>query len=159
MAKFNVSKIKSDPAAESEGVWTDDLGHGLKLRIARIGSPRYLAELRGFRQKAGTAQPFADLNDDLPDARSVDDATMHAMARHVLVGWSGMYEEATEEQLADMAARNEPCPEDGLVEVAYSHETAERLLRESRELYLIVLQFGADTERFRARRNKADAGN
>ena len=79
------AQYATDPIKEIEGVWTDDLGGGLQLRIARLKNPNF----RKLYQKLTKPYERQIRN------RTLDDATENAilakcLAKTVLLDWKNM---------------------------------------------------------------------
>ncbi len=79
------ARYATDPIKEIEGVWTDDLGGGLQLRIARLKNPNF----RKLYQKLTKPYERQIRN------RTLDDATENAilakcLAKTVLLDWKNM---------------------------------------------------------------------
>jgi hypothetical protein len=76
---MDLSKFKTDPTLEQEGVWVP-LGDG-RLRIARLNNPRmtaaYAAKIRPYR------------GGRVPDEES-DRIMVDCLAEHVLLAWEGI---------------------------------------------------------------------
>ena len=118
-----------DAKKEVEGVWVE-IGDGLKMLIAGADNPEY----RKYRDKI--LKPLIRkvrskrlTNDDL------EDLTKRAMAKHILLGWENLDDDA-----------GKPIP--------YSHEKALSILRESRELFNIVVGYADDQAMFREESNE-----
>lgn len=75
----------TDEKAEVEGV-EFDLSATAKVRVARAGNERYLAELRKVLDQH---QMALDSNDDAANALA-QKLTIDVMAKTILVGWSGL---------------------------------------------------------------------
>lgn len=93
MATFKKMFV-TDKALETGGVW-HELGAGVKVKIARMGTPEYNATLRRL------AQPHKNLaRRVMEDSDLIDEADLvvfkkieaQAMAEHVLVDWQGFTE-------------------------------------------------------------------
>ena len=122
MARLRDFKVDADK--ETKGVWCD-VGEDLRLLIAGADN----AEYRKYRDHL--LQQVARHARSKQAAEKIEDITMRAMARHVLLGWENLDDD-----------NGEPIP--------YSHEKALGVLRESRELYTIVAGYANDQALFRA---------
>ena len=79
------AQFATDPAKEIEGVWTDDLGGGLKLKIARLRNPNF----RKLYQRLTKPYERQIRN------RTLDDTTENGilakcLAKTVLLGWENL---------------------------------------------------------------------
>ena len=127
------SLYKTDQTKEEEGVWID-FGNGIKLRIARLGNPKYNAYLR----RIGKPHQMSIRNGSASQA-TVEDLTIRAIAKHVLLGWEGVDED------------NELVP--------YTEEKALEYLRTMRDFYQQVLELSSDANQFREEELKEEEGN
>lgn len=84
---FEISKIKTDADGELNGVWTDDLGDGLKLKVARWSNSRFQAAVHEAAKKKMNG--FGEINIDEAEARP---ALIKLMARHILKDFEGLTE-------------------------------------------------------------------
>lgn len=79
------AQFATDPTKEIEGVWTDDLGAGLKLKIARLKNPNF----RKLYQRLTKPYERQIRN------RTMDDAVENTilakcLAKTVLLGWENL---------------------------------------------------------------------
>lgn len=118
-----LSRFATDSIREIEGVW-QDVGGGLRLRIARINNPRYEEEVKRLGKPFGP-QASLGFDDSL-----VEDLTRKAVAKCILLGWENLLDD-----------KDEP--------VAYSYENSLKVLTEYRELYRLVLSLSSNIELFR----------
>lgn len=132
MANFR-NMFVTDKDLEKNGVW-HPLGAGVKIKVARMGTSEYNATLRSL------AQPYKNIAkmvvDGNADVLSKEDMAVfkrlesQAIAKHVLVDWSGF---TTEEG----------------AEVAYSEDTAMEYLCESDDFRSIVVDLGSKMGHFK----------
>lgn len=84
----------TDKELETGGVW-HQLGGGVKIKVARMGTPEYNATLRRLAQPhknlARRVMEDSDLIDEA-DLEVFKEIEAQAMAKHVLVDWSGFTE-------------------------------------------------------------------
>lgn len=128
---LRISKIKTDLAAETNGVWVPYEG-GSRLLIARIGNPEYEQAVLKLSEPYG--QGFRQ------DADAMRQVTREAMARHILLGWEGIEDD------------------DG-VSIPYSFETALKFLTEYRDFYRHVMTEAMNRENFRVKQRQDVVGN
>jgi hypothetical protein len=162
--KGSIDLFKTDRDLEASGVWVT-IEHGVRLRVARMNNPEYLAYLRmlmtphrqairsaGRRyKKDGEDKAFAELSEDL-----LEELTAKAMARHILLGWEELYEPELDED-GDPVLDDDDNPK--LVAVPYSVEKAEEFLTTYREFYLIVMEVSNDESLYREQVQKDSEEN
>ena len=89
----------TDPTKEIEGVWSDDLGGGLKLKVARLKNPNF----RKLYQKLTKPHERQIRN------RTLDEATENSilakcLAKTVLLGWEKLVLDKEEVPYSEAAA-------------------------------------------------------
>lgn len=133
---MDIRKLKTDTAAEEEGVWTQVLVFDavLEMRIARAGNRRYMAmrdrlmKPHLLRVRAGT------LPRDVSEKIDIE-----CLATTVLLGWRGL--------------------KNGDEEFAYTPENAVLLLTEYSDVRRAVEAAAYDAEAYRAAVQEDSAGN
>jgi hypothetical protein len=131
---FKIEKLATDASKELTGTWTEDLGDGLKLLVAREGNVKYNEEMRrAVKAKIGAS--------GLGDASAEDmaEAAADVYSRCVLLGWEGL-------------------EEDGKT-LEYSPETAKRLLKTYPDFFRIVQGQARRVDLFRTKRMLEAQGN
>lgn len=82
------SQFKTDPGAETEGVWVRDVVPGVHVKIARLTSPKYREVVRRLQRPVqaqidrGTLSPEQDV-----------DLLVRAMAEAIITDWEGVTDE------------------------------------------------------------------
>lgn len=134
---MKLASLKTDPEKTIDGVWVE-AGQGLRLRIARINNPRYEDEIRKILKPHLRAVRSGNM-----DVKTMRSLSATPLSKFVLLGW---------ENLEDVV--------DGqTVQVAYSHEKAEELLKAYPEFYDMVLEYASDVALFRADDIEESKGN
>lgn len=144
MPSFNTAFV-TDKKLELEGVW-HDIGQGVRIKIARIGTPEYTAYLRKLSQPHRTlASRLADdlmgLNEE--DAQIFKDLEAAALSRYVLVDWDGFTE--TDEPHSP--------------KVPYSETMAMEYIKKSDDFRRLVLDLGKSAAHFKTKRQEETLGN
>jgi len=120
---------------EKEGVW-HDLGAGVSIKVARMGTVEYNATLRRLAQPhKGLAKRVVD-GDDILDERDLKvfkDIEAQCLAEHVLVDWRGFTES----------------DEDGSPAVEYSMEKAIEFINGSDDFRKMVIEFASKPSNFK----------
>lgn len=130
---FDLKDIKTDRDAEVQGVWTPDLGKGLKLKLGRMGNVEYEKGILKYTQEHMNAFGQLDMEQDV-----AQDALLDVYARTILLGWEGLSE-------------NE-------VQVEYSYDNAVRIMREYPEFFKLVKAQASRLELFKTKATEEDAG-
>lgn len=131
----SIGKFKTDKKREQEGVWVD-AGEGLKLKLARLGNPKYEA----LMQQLG--KPYRrQIRNNTIDVDVLRGLTARALARHVLLDWSDLQDEETGE------------------DITYSQEKALELLKNYRDFYDMVVELANDQQFFRDDYQAESMGN
>jgi len=126
----------TDKKLEKDGVW-HDLGSGVRIRVARIGTPEYLQTVRKLAQPhSSLAKRIADDtavvdDNDLKIFRSIE---AKALAKHVLVDWEGITESDE--------PNSKPVP--------YSEEAAEAYITDSDDFRKLLVELGNKPANFKA---------
>lgn len=133
---MRLSSLRTDLKKEKEGVpvpWVGDV----RLKLRRSGNDDYRNAVA-----EGLKPHRAAWRAELLSAATVEEIQRAALARHVLVGWENLFD-------------------DKGVEIPYSPETAEKLLRdpELHDLYEFVLVASSRMENFRREEAREDLGN
>lgn len=81
---MKISKFATDLTLEEEGVWVD-IGEGAKVKVARIGNPKYRARLRELQKPYRRQIRLDTLPEDLND-----EIVIRAIADTILLDWSGI---------------------------------------------------------------------
>ncbi len=119
---------------EQEGVWVD--AGGLKLRIARMGNPKY----NEYARQLGKPHAMQIRHGAGDAAKVLEDVIKKAMARHVLLGWENLEDDA-----------GSPIP--------YSEAKAMELLTGFPDFYRMVLEFAQEAEHFKRQSREDAKGN
>lgn len=117
-------KFATDRRKEEEGVW-HDMGDGSRIKVARVGNPRYTRLLTERSRPHQRAATLNTLSEDVAQ-RIVTEVE----GRTVLVDWEGM---------CDAAGNSLP----------YSCETAQKLLVDLPEFRRFVLDLAGDVSYYR----------
>lgn len=135
MAKLRT--IKTDSAAERDGVWMKYPGTDIEIKIARFGNPSFEADSREFRTLAKQAKDGVELTE-----RESKDAVAPAVARHLVKDWRNLEDD-------DGAA------------IPFSQERAVELLKtpELHDLYDWIVAQSRNADRFRRAEVAATVGN
>lgn len=155
----SIELFRSDKDLETKGVWVT-IEHEVRLLVARMNNPKYLAFLRElmkphqsqlrpasrrYRKDSPVSMPDVDMDSEL-----LETLAAKAMARHILMGWMNLSEPKRDEE-------GEIVLEDGnpvLIEVEYSSEKAEEYILEYREFYLLVVEIASDEALYRESAHK-----
>lgn len=122
---FDIKKeFGTDTQKEIEGVWIDDFGEGLKIKIARIGNPEYQKLFNRISKPHRKAIRRGTLKDE-----TAEKLLIQAMAKGIVLDWKGL-------------------SEDG-VEIPYSYENALRLLTDYKDFREQVTEVATEIEAFR----------
>ena len=81
---FDLSKQRTDEKAEVDGVW-EDLGSGAKIKIARLGNPKYNRRLKALLKPHKRA-----IRADSLEPKIMDDAIYTALSETVIIDWKGI---------------------------------------------------------------------
>lgn len=131
---FEISKLATDRTAEVVGTWTEDLGAGLKLLVAREGNARFTDEMRKAVKMRAGAGGLGELT-----AEAAAEIAVDVYARTILLGWEGLEE------------NGKP--------VTYSVEEAKRLLEQYPDFFKLVQTQARRVDLFRAQKRKEAEGN
>lgn len=131
---FDLKKIETDLALEVSGAWTQDLGSGLKLKVARFGNKNFNREITAAAKNRTDAFGNLELEDDV-----AGEVFAQILANTVLLDWEGLEEDG------------EPVP--------YSKETAARILLQYPEFMRLVQAQAKRLDLFRTQRIEDAAGN
>lgn len=126
-------QFKTDKQAEEEGTWVP-LSATARLKIARIGNPRYALALKRCSQPY--VKPGMRLTD--VDDETYTTITKHAVAEAILLDWEGVLRDG------------QPLP--------YSKEAAIDAF-EMKDFYELVLNLATSMETFRVARLETLAKN
>ena len=116
-------KYATDEKLEEDGTWTE-IGPKTRLLVARLGNPRYRA---AFKRLSRPYQAQIDRN-SLPEEIQ-EQILIKSLAETVLLGWEGL--------------------EEGGQPLAYSKETALRLLTDLKDFRDDVLTLARQAEAYR----------
>lgn len=131
---FDLKKIETDLALEVSGAWTQDLGSGLKLKVARFGNKNFNREITAAAKNRTDAFGNLELEDDV-----AGEVFAQILANTVLLDWEGLEEDG------------EPVP--------YSKEAAARILLQYPEFMRLVQAQAKRLDLFRTQRIEDAAGN
>ena len=131
---MKISSLAIDKSKEEEGVW-QDIGEGAKLLVARSGNNKYQDFLRQQIKPHQNRLRRNSLPDDV-----LEDITLRAMAKFILLGWSGILD-------------------DDEKEIEYSEEKAKELMRDFPEFKDIVSSLASDFESFKLEQEEEILGN
>lgn len=82
---MKLAKFKTNQSLEQDGIW-QDVADGLRIKVARIGNPRYKAYVRRMgKAQMSMARATGDMDLDVLDA-----LTVKALAKFVLLDWEGL---------------------------------------------------------------------
>lgn len=161
----SIEAFASDRTLETEGVWVT-IEHGVRLLVARMNNPKYLARLRELMRphqaelRLSRARYTVDGKEAPPrDAASdelMEKLAIRAMARCILLGWENLFE-SKRNGSGEVVLDKDGKPE--LVEVPYSEEKAHEYLRKFREFQLIVMEVANDQNIYREEVQKESEGN
>lgn len=147
---FCIDKMRTDKAAESDGVWVN-AGAGLRLKIARLGNPKYTKYLNELLKPVREeVTGVGEL-----DASLVQKATIQAIAKHILVGWENLTETKTENGIPVLDEQGNPIE----VPIPYSYEKAHELLNDVPDFGEMVLGYAKRLDLYRVKTRKAQEGN
>lgn len=130
---FDFEDLKTDPVKEQDGVWFD-FGRSARVKIARMGNPKYRAYLRRLA-KANKAALEAD---DEHSAELSEKLMEQAMAATIVLDWQGF------------TSAGEPFP--------YSRENAQKALK-VRDFKERVLNHANEMEAYKVRQEADDLEN
>lgn len=125
----------TDKSLETGGVW-HDLGAGVRIKVARMGTVEYNATLRRLAQPhKSLARRVMEDSDNLDETDLVifKEIEARAMAKHVLVGWEGF----TESDIPDSP------------EVPYSEDKAFSFIQESDDFRKLLVELAAKASNFK----------
>lgn len=124
---LTLSDLRDVAKREVDGIWRDWYA-GARLKIARLGNPRYSAKMRKLGRDLPRLAKRAVLEDKTLD--QIEEHTRHAYAETILLDWSGL------------------CDDDG-IEIKYTPQKSYEFLTEFNNLYLDVQEMAGDAEVFR----------
>lgn len=130
---MKISKFATDLELEESGVWVD-IGEGARLRVARVGNPRYRKRLRELLAPHKRLVRIDKLPEDLSD-----ELVIKAFAETILLDWEGLEDD-----------NGEP--------IEYSVEHAIELLTGLRDFRMMVAEIANEQEAFR-REEQKEEGN
>lgn len=121
---MKISALKTNRQSEVEGIWVDG-PEGLRLKVARMGNPKYQAAVRRI------GKPHArQLRQLTADTAIVEDVSKRAVAETILLGW---------ENLQDNDGKDIP----------YSSQKAYELFNEVPDFYTMVCEYASDVQLYR----------
>lgn len=127
---MKISKFATDLDLEEEGVWVE-IGDGAKLKVARVGNPRYRERIRQLTKPYRNQIRSSTLPEDISD-----DLVLKAFSECILLDWEGLEDD-----------KGKP--------ITYSKEHAYELLKGLRDFRSLVAEIAQEQETFR--RNEAEA--
>lgn len=161
----SIEAFASDRTREIDGVWVT-VEHGVRLRVARMNNPKYLARLRELMRphqaelRLGRTRYVVDGKEAPPRDTASDELleklSIQAMARTILLGWENLYE-SKRNGSGEVILGADGQPE--MVEVLYSEGKALEYLRKFREFQLIVLEVANDQNIYREEVLQESEGN
>jgi len=132
---FDIATLETDLDAEAYGVWTPDLGKGLKLKVARLGNTAFTREMTSYtKSQMGPTGGVLDLDEDVAYKVLVE-----IYSRTILMDWEGLEENGIPQE--------------------YSQENAVRLMLKYPDLFKLAKLHSSRAELFRVKRIEEDAGN
>lgn len=131
---MKISSLAVDKKKEEEGVWSD-IGEGAKILVARSGNSKYQECLRLSIRPHQNRLRRNSLPDDV-----LENLTINAMSRHILLDWSGILDD-----------QNEP--------ITHSIEMAKDLLTDYPEFREIVSSASSDFESYKLEQIEEISGN
>lgn len=135
--QFKIESLKTDPKKSEEGIWYN-VGGSFDVLIARIGNPKY----QNYIRKTGAKRGATKLAREGAGGEEIHDIQKQAIAKHVLLDWRGLYDDAGKE-------------------IPYSQEKALEYMMDPsyNEFYQIVLVAAQDMDLFRAESITEAVGN
>lgn len=131
---FDVTRLATNREGEVNGTWTEDLGNGLRLQVAREGNVKYNAALREEVRKRTGAANLGDLQPDV-----AVDVAYELYSRFILVGWEGLVENGKT--------------------LVYSPEEAKRLFQQYPDFFNLVQAQARNVALFRIKKTSEALGN
>jgi len=116
---FGTDKVKED-----EGTWID-MGDGAKIKVARMGNPKYTKEFQRLTKPYRQAIRRGTIQEELAEKLLIE-----ALAKHILIGWVGI-------------------TDDNDKEIAYSTENSIMLLTELKDFRDYVTEQATSIENFK----------
>lgn len=152
----SITRFQSNRQAELGGVWVTAEA-GLRLCVARMNNPKYVAKLRELtlpyqeqlrqatKRYRKDGEKRADKKDDLAP-ELLEELMMQAASETILLDWQNLAE---------------PDPEDPskLVPVPYSSEKALEYFKKYRDFWLMVLEISNDEALYRESTLEDSKGN
>jgi hypothetical protein len=132
-----LSKYKTDKTAEIQGTWVE-VDAGVEFKIARLNNEKARAERRALEK------PYRNFQGGIPDSVS-EDILRKVIARTVLLDWRTKQEDGTFKNII---------VDDG-VDVPYSAENVEKLLKDYPDLLNDVVGLSMARETFQAEATEA----
>lgn len=130
---FDLSTIETDKDSEEKGVWTEDLGNGLQLLVARINNPSYTRAVGKYVKSKKDAFGSFDIDDE-----GINDDIIKIYAKSILLGWKGLEENGKE--------------------LVYSEDEAIRIMTKYTDFFNLVRSKSTDIELFRKRSIEEQSG-
>lgn len=124
----------TDKEKEIEGIWMEDFGEGVRIKIARIGNPEYQKKITKFQKPHRKAMRRGTLPDSVADT-----ILNRAVADTIVLDWEGI-------------------AEDGKL-VPYSFENCLRILNEYKDFRDQVIEAASEMETFKLEQDDESEGN
>lgn len=135
---FKFSSLVTDEKLERDGVW-HPLGDGGEILVARAMNPEHEAIVAELEREWRASHPTFPAEDELP-REVVKEHSIVAMARGLLKGFRGIVDDEGRE-------------------ITYDPDTAEAMLRASRDFQTIVTRVAVTAANFRAKKTASTVGN
>jgi len=123
-----------DSKKEIEGVWFDDFGEGVRIKLARIGNAEYQKELTRLQRPHRRAIRRGTLSDAISES-----ILNKVVAKTIVLDWEGL-------------------AEDG-VEIPYSYENCLRILNTYKDFRDQIVEIASEMDYFRAELDEEAEGN
>jgi hypothetical protein len=131
---MKIGHFTTDARLEQDGVWVD-VAQGLRLKVARLSNPRFLA----FSRKISKPHQ-RQLRLGILDDATIRNLAALAMSRHILLDWEGLEDD-----------RGQPIP--------YSADKAHELLKTVPDFYRLIEELAADADLFKQQETEELKGN
>lgn len=131
---MKISTFATDLDLEENGVWVD-IGDGGKLKVARMGNPRYRECVSRISRPHRTQIRNKTIAEDFSD-----ELLLKAMAETILVGWEGIEDDKGKA-------------------IKYSVENSFNLMNDLRDFRNLVVELATEQAAFRREENIAEGNS
>ena len=131
---MKISTFATDLDLEENGVWVD-IGDGGKLKVARMGNPRYQEAVRRISKPHKTQIRNKTISEDLSG-----ELLLKAMADSILLDWKGIEDD-----------KGKP--------IKYSADMAYTLMRDLRDFRNLVVELATEQAAFRREEMNAEGNS